>query len=105
MVLLSGRQNADTKADLMLAGGSGWSTIPVATSQAVGYSAAFNVSNPAASQFASDANEAGVKIVSGDFDNNGYTDVAVVGGADWWTVPIAFANGTGGFSYSNKLCP
>jgi hypothetical protein len=52
--------------------------------------------------FAEWATRSRIKIVTGDFNGNGRTDIALVrqeGG--WSTVPIAFSNGDGSFRITN----
>jgi hypothetical protein len=40
-------------------------------------------------------------VITGDFNGNGRTDIALVGGAGWTTIPVAFSNGDGSFDVSN----
>jgi serralysin len=53
----------------------------------------FNITNADVGDFAGWAATAGVQVVTGDFNGNGRTDIALVrqqGG--WSTIPIAFSN-------------
>lgn len=61
----------------------------------------FSVSNNVHNEFPSLAQGATVKAVSGDFDGNGTADIALVGGDQWWTVPLAFSYGNGWFGITN----
>ena len=100
--LLAGDVNGDLKTDLMLTGGSGWSSLPVAFSDGNGNFT--NVTN-AVTTFASWSQASGAKAVSGDFNNDGKFDAAAVGGSPWWTLPIAQSNGDGSWTFVNKLSP
>ena len=39
----------------------------------------------------------------GDFSGSGRTDIALVGGQGWTTVPVAFANGGGTWTITNLI--
>jgi hypothetical protein len=43
--------------------------------------------------------------VPGDFNGDGRDDLALVGGAGWTTVPVAFSNGDGTFTVTNHASP
>jgi hypothetical protein len=43
-----------------------------------------------------------VKVVTGGFSGSGRTDIALVGGSGWNTVPVAFANGDGTWTIHNS---
>jgi hypothetical protein len=43
----------------------------------------------------------GVKLLSGDFNGDGRTDLALTGGLWWGSLPIAFSNGDGTFNVTN----
>ncbi|MHA7270271.1 S8 family serine peptidase [Arthrobacter sp. HLT1-20] len=79
---------------------AGWSTIPVAFANGSG---GWDITNGAAATFIGNwANTPGVRIVTGDFNGNGLTDIALVRQhAGWSTIPVAFANGTGGWDITN----
>jgi VCBS repeat protein len=47
------------------------------------------------------ANSPNVKILSGDFDGDGSSDVALTGPAGWTTVPVALSNRNGTFTQAN----
>jgi hypothetical protein len=78
----------------------GWNTIPTASGKADG---GWSVSNGGASQFIQNwAHEPGVRLVPGDFNGNGLTDIALVRQTPGWsTLPIAFASGAGTWNITN----
>ncbi|MEO8221792.1 MAG: S8 family serine peptidase, partial [Specibacter sp.] len=78
----------------------GWATIPVAFSNGSG---GWDITNGAAATFIGDwANTPGVRLVTGDFNGNGLTDIALVRQTPGWaTIPVAFANGSGGWDITN----
>jgi len=98
--IVSGDFDGDGRIDdIAMVGGSGWGTIPVAYGQAAGN---FTVTNKPVPNFAGWAAVSGTKIVSGDFDGDGkIDDIAMVGGSDWRTIPVAYGQGGGNFSVSN----
>jgi hypothetical protein len=97
--VIPGDFNRDGRTDLALTGTSGWSTLPVAFSRGDG---SFDVTNRAVGDFATWA-ATGARIVLGDFNRDGRTDLALTGTHDWTTVPIAFSRGNGRFDITNKL--
>jgi len=48
---------------------------------------------------------AGVQLLSGDFNGDGHTDVALIGGPGWGSIPVALSRGNGGYSVSNCAVP
>ena len=54
------------------------------------------------SGFADWAQAPGVKVVSGDFNDDGRDDLALVGGPGWNTVPVSFSRGDGRFRVTNR---
>ncbi len=96
---VAGDFNGDGRGDLALVGGQGWNTIPVAFSNGNG---SFGVTNSWVSNFPVYAGQTGAMPVAGDFDGDGRGDIALVGGVNWTTVPVALSNGDGGFRDMNR---
>ena len=88
---LVGDYNKDGYADIALTGAVGWASVPVAFSQGGGN---FQITN-GPSSFASFASQAGARPLVGDFNKDGFSDIALVGAANWAFIPIAFAAGGG----------
>ncbi|MEM9917942.1 MAG: S8 family serine peptidase [Bacteroidota bacterium] len=78
----------------------GWSTIPIAFAQGDGN---WKITNDGVTNFIQDwANQPGVRVISGDFNGNGLTDIALVRQTPGWsTIPIAFAQGDGNWKITN----
>ena len=96
--VLAGDFNGDGHTDVALTGVAGWNTLPVALSNGDG---SYVVSNLGIGDFATWASTPGVKIVTGDFDGDGRTDVALTGVPGWNTLPTALSNGNGSFTVTN----
>ncbi|MDB4927793.1 MAG: hypothetical protein JWM10_277 [Myxococcaceae bacterium] len=95
---VAGDFDRDGLTDIALTGGPGWNTLPVAFSLGDG---TFRVTNAFVGEFASWAQTAGARPVAGDFDGDGRSDVALVGGVGWNTQPVAFSLGDGTFRVTN----
>ncbi|POH57667.1 M14 family metallopeptidase [Arthrobacter glacialis] len=82
----------------------GWASIPIAFANGSG---GWDITNGAAPTFIGNwANTPGVRIVTGDFNDNGLTDIALVRQTPGWaSIPIAFANGSGGWDITNGAAP
>jgi FG-GAP-like repeat len=109
--VISGDFDGDGKTDLALTGGYSngvaWGSVPVAFSNGDG---TFRVTNTGIANFGTYANQANAKAVSGDFNGDGKTDIALTGGfspngARWGSIPIAFSNGDGSFHVTNTAVP
>lgn len=97
---LAGDFNGDGRTDYALVGGPGWQSIPVASSAGNG---SFWVTNQAvANNFSALAGLANVKALTGDFNFDGKTDIALVGGSGWQSLPVAYSMGSGTFNAFNE---
>ena len=103
--LVSGDFNGNGLTDIALIRQTpGWASIPIAFANGDG---TWNVTNGGAPQFIPEwANQPGVRIVAGDFDANGLTDVALVRQTPGWgSIPVAFSNGDGSWNITNGPAP
>ncbi|HXI61011.1 MAG TPA: VCBS repeat-containing protein [Polyangia bacterium] len=113
---VAGDFNGDGLGDIALTGGLGWASIPVAygTNGDINRSFAmspgkltaftiFNETNSDNALFNSFSSQIGTEqLVAGDFDANGTTDLALTGGQNWSSIPIAFSQvGLGRFFVTN----
>jgi len=97
---LMGDFDGDGRADFALTGAAGWNDIPLAIAIGDGY---FNyVSQPVDGFTDGAANPTILQPVTGDFDGDGRSDIALVGGAGWTTIPVAYSNGDGTFTMFNN---
>ncbi len=96
-----GDVDADGDADIMITGVPGWATLPVGLSTRDGK---FIAKNEAAAQFAGWA-ASSARAVAGDFNGDGASDVALVGGPGWATVPVAYSRFDGQFDVVNHSAP
>jgi VCBS repeat protein len=97
---LAGDFNGNGRTDIALVRQqAGWATIPVAFSNGDG---TFTITNSNAPDFASWATTPGARVLAGDFNSDGRTDIALAGGAGWATIPVAFSNGNGTFTVTNN---
>jgi hypothetical protein len=95
---LVGDFDGDGKSDIALVGNPDWHTIPIAYARGGG---AFQVANGDAGVFASAWAPGARERVIGDFNGDGRDDIALLGNANWHTIPVAFADGIGSFWIAN----
>ena len=80
----------------------GWGSIPIAFANGDG---TWNITNGPAPDFIggdSWSSPPGVRLVTGDFNGNGLTDIALVRQTPGWgSIPVAFANGDGTWNITN----
>jgi FG-GAP-like repeat len=93
VVVLTGDFDGDGFTDIALTGAPNWNTIPIAFSNGDG---TFHVTNVDIGPFATWATGPHVTVVTGDFDNDGKTDIALIG-TEGDKLPVAFSLGDGGF--------
>ena len=98
---LVGDFNGDGRDDIALIRQTGgWSTMPVAFADGAG---GWSITNRGNGAFAGWAATSGVQPLVGDFNGDGRDDVALVRlRSGWSTMPVAFANGSGGWNITNR---
>ncbi|HSY40673.1 MAG TPA: VCBS repeat-containing protein, partial [Polyangia bacterium] len=100
---VGGDFNGDGRSEVALVGGPGWQSIPVALKTTSGSYQVVNGWSSDLVNFGAWAANQGVTAVAGDFDGDGRTDIAIIGGATTWaSVPVAFSNGDGTFRVANQ---
>ncbi|HEY7289782.1 MAG TPA: VCBS repeat-containing protein [Vicinamibacterales bacterium] len=97
---LVGRFNGDNRSDIALTGAPDWGAVPVALSNGDG---SFTVVNQGLAVFPSLASGPGVAKIAADFNGDGFTDIALVGGQGWGSIPVALSDGNGGFTMVNNV--
>ena len=95
---VAGDFDGDGAYDLALTGGPAWTSIEVAFSL---WNGQFDVTNNSVSQFPQWTQASGVRVVAGDFNSDGVSDLAAVGGPGWVTAVFAFSSGDGNFVPGN----
>ncbi|MEQ8276310.1 MAG: VCBS repeat-containing protein [Deltaproteobacteria bacterium] len=99
----AGDFDANGRDDLVLAGGASWSSLVVAFSS--NSSNTFVVQYGYAPSFLIWAAQPGAQLVAGDFDGDGYDDVAVAGAASFSTVGLALSHGNGSWTSTFRNAP
>ncbi|WP_100793535.1 FG-GAP-like repeat-containing protein [Nannocystis exedens] len=92
-VVLPGDFDGDGTTDLAVTGPAGWKSLPAALSNGDG---SFTFADSPTAALGDWAEEAGTRVLPGDFDGDGKTDLALVGRAD--AVPLALSRGDGTFA-------
>jgi hypothetical protein len=90
--------DGDERMDIALVGAAGRTSIAVAHSNGDG---SFSVVDRAVPNFPGWAATPGATVVTGFFDNDRYTDIALTGVFGWATIPVAFGSATG-FQVTNQ---
>ncbi len=90
----------DGRSDIVLAGATSFSELPVARSDGAG---GFAVGTRAAVSFVGWSAAAGAQTLSGDFDGDGYGDLAVTGVVGWQSLPIAYTTEGAFFAVNGGL--
>jgi hypothetical protein len=98
---LAGDFNRDGHTDIALVGGPGWNTLPIAFSAHGGGNGAFEITNNFIGSFAQWATVSGARPIVGDYNRDGMSDIALVGGSGWATIPVAYSYGNGSFQVFN----
>jgi Zn-dependent metalloprotease len=96
--ILTGDFNGDKRTDIALTGNPQWRSVPVAFSNGGGY---FYATNARTDDFAIYASQ-GAKALTGDFNGDDRTDIALTGPSSWDTLPVAFSKGDGRFDVKNE---
>lgn len=89
--------------DVALVGGIGWNSIPLLLGGPLERPLSLRNDHPEGIRtFTADAARLKVRHLAGDFDQDGRTDIALLGAADWSTIPVAFSGGGGTFSATDR---
>lgn len=95
---VAGDFNADGRGDIALTGGLGWTTVPMGFSNGNG---TFSLTNKASGNFHLLSRVPGARPYAGDFNNDQAVDIALTGGENWRSVPVALSDRAGGFTIVN----
>lgn len=92
--------DGDRKDDIVLIGGVGWNTVPVAFSDSNGCFS--RVTNHHVHAFPDWARKSGVQAVAGDLNGDGKGDIALAGHPGWTILPTAYSHGDGHWTVVNR---
>jgi len=102
--VLAGDFDGDDIDDLALVGGQGWASIPMELAATGSPNFPFQrFTNGAVTDFGAWAQQPGARPVVGDFNGDGRDDIALTGGQNWLSVPVAFSVGDGTFTVTNQV--
>jgi hypothetical protein len=98
--VVAGDFDGDGKSDVAAIGNAGWGSLPTAFSNGDG---TFRVTNTAmsggnANHFNHWSSLAGVFVLAGDYNGDGKSDVALIGGPGWGSIPVATSSGDGSYN-------
>jgi hypothetical protein len=104
---VAGDFDGDGWSDVALVGGNrnngdgraSWGVVPIAYADGYG---GFPRVTTSINPYAYLADVDNVTVLSGDFDGDGATDLAFVGGVGWATTPVLFSNRDGTFRFVNQ---
>src|SRR5262249_43561712 len=87
--------DGDGFGDIALAGGPGWTTVPIALSNGVFADGrrTFGHVNLPVPNFPEWAQAPGARLLAADFNLDGFTDLALTGPSTWATIPVALFDG------------
>lgn len=97
--VLVGDFDGNGTSDLVATGNPGWNTLPVAFSNGDGTWRFTNLT----CDFNAYTSQAGARVLAGDFNGDGKSDLVATGGAGWSTTPVTFSHGDGRFSTANRV--
>ena len=92
--VVAGDFDGDGTSDIAVTDPNELKIIPVAFSNGDG---TFDVTNKEVRQFPEWSARHNAKVMAGDFNGDGTTDLTVTGGDGWSSIPVAFSNGDGSF--------
>jgi hypothetical protein len=105
-----GDYNGDGQWDVAIVGGPGLLALPIAYSHSnfldVYWTAGVSwYEGPWADAFHYFVTAPNVILVPGDYDNDGRSDIAIIGGPEWTSIPVARALANGNFFVTNEQAP
>jgi len=96
---VAGDFDGDGRDDIAAIGHSGWATLPTSFSNGDG---SFRVTNSRlGGHFNAWSASSGARVLAGDFNGDGKSDVALIGGPGWGSIPVATSVGDGSYTITN----